>query len=282
MLEQPYLQRAAVIVGIVLAVTTALTTVQARRLNARLAAANAELEQLRTTTAPKSGQHGDEVATLRRQLQQEKERYSRLQARKSVAAETATTAAGSVPESAALATTTAGGGAPPTFADFQARMAMRIEQMKKDDPERYQRMVQARQDRQKATEQALTEQVTSLAQRAQASSNPKEADIITQVATTLDQINQLRQSRSELRDLPPEQQQVQAQQIGDQLQQAYKTLDTLRQQDRAVQMENLAVKLGVTGSNIQAMADGVKAINQNTQYNVGGDHQHGRGNGGGH
>ena len=282
MLEQPYLQRAAIIVGIILAVATALTTVQARRLNARLAAANAELEQLRTTTAPKSGQHGDDVATLRRQLQQEKERYARLQARKNVAAETASTA-GSTPESAALATTTVGGGVPPTFADFQARMATRIEQMKKDDPERYQRMVQARQDRQKATEQALTEQVTSLAQRAQASNNPKEADIITQVATTLDQINQLRQSRSELRDLPPEQQLVQAQQIGDQLQQAYKTLDTLRQQDRAVQMENLAVKLGVTGSNIQAMADGVKAINQNTQYNVGGgDHQRGHGNGGGH
>ena len=277
MLEQPYLQRATIIAGIVLAVATALTTVQAHRLSARLEAANAELEQLRTAT-PKAGQHGDEVAALRHQLQQEKERYARLQERKTTAEETAALA-GTPTGSTASAGNPADRGAPPTFADFQARMNARIEQLKKEDPERYKRMVQSRQDRQKAAEQALTEQVTSLAQRAQATANPKEADIITQVATTLDQINQLRQSRSELHNLPPEQQQVQAQQIGEQLQQARQTLETLRQKDRAIQTENLATSLGLQGSGVQTLVSGLEAIQKNTQYSAG-DHQHGF-NGGG-
>lgn len=273
MLEQPYPQRAVVIAGIVLVLVTILSTVQARRLSARLDAANAELARLRATTAVTPVQHGDELATLRRQLQQEKERYARLQERKTVAEETAATA------TSTGSAVTPDRNAPPTFADFQARMAARIDQMKREDPERYQRMIQARQERQKAAEQALTEQVTSLAQRAQATTNPKEADIVTQVAATLDQINQLRQNRSELRELPPEQREVQAQQIGEQLQQARQTLESLRQQDQKVQTEKLAIDLGLQGPSVQKLINGLEIIKANTQYSPG-DRQHGFSGGG--
>lgn len=229
--------------------------VQAHRWGGKLARAEAELQQAKTTHEAVLAARTAEIAKLRKRLKQDEDSYAQLlndneQLRNQVSA-------GTPPP---------GGRSMPDAGDARRSPAAWMERLRQEDPERFQQFAQARQQRQQAAEEAYKEQAATLAQRAKNAATSAEAEVLAQVTATLDQIQQLRQSRSALADLPPEERQAQAQQMGEQLRQAYENLDALREQDRAVQAQNLATQLGLRGQSAQAVLNGVTQIYRNTQY----------------
>lgn len=271
------MQKDTLIIGTVLVLALVATGGYTYHVNTQLNQANAELAQLREQRDGDEKARADEVTVLRKQLVQEKARYTKLRA--DYTSDTPSQPAGTVPAVAGGAGTPASS-ASTAARDFRGQANAWMERLKTEDPERYQRMVQSREERQKAADKALQDQVTSLAQRAQATTNPTEADLITQIATTLDKINQLRQDRAAVANLPEDQQQAKTQEIHDQMQTAFQDLNNLRQQDQTLQMQKLAQSLGLPDSKIPLLVDGVNNIQKNTQYPTGGG-GHGGGTGGG-
>jgi hypothetical protein len=141
-----------------------------------------------------------------------------------------------------------------------------LERIRQQDPERYKQVVQQIQQRQQQAAQDYDDQITGLAARAQAAPTPEEADLVNQIKDTLDKINELRQSRQALANLPEDQIQAQMQPINDQLREAYGQLTILRDKDRTSQLLDLATQLGLKGSEAQNLADGVTQVYKNTQY----------------
>lgn len=255
----------AVVAGVLVLLLAPGLGVQAHWWGGKLARAEAELRQAKTAYEAVLAVRTAELAKLRKRLKQDEDSYAQLlndneQLRNQVAA--------GLP---------AGGRPVPEAGDARRSPAAWMERLRQEDPERFQQFTQARQQRQQAVEEAYKEQAATLAQRAKNAATPAEAEVLAQVTATLDQIQQLRQSRSELADLSPEERQAQAQQMGDQLRQAYENLDALREQDRTVQAQNLAAQLGLRGQSAQAVLAGVTQIYRNTQYTA----PHGRGGFGG-
>ena len=264
------MQKSTTIPYIILVSALIVTGGYAYYLRIQLDQANAEITAFHehadsgTVMMPRDG----EVTALRKQLAQEQKRYATsnhdhpAKSNRPVTTEPAVTDTARLPVSSSDAF--------PSPGDFRGRMNAWMDRLKQEDPERYKGIIKAREDRQMAADLAIQDQVTTLAQRAQTTTNPTEADLVTKIATTLDQISQLRQARETVANLPEEQQQVKMQDIRDQTQAAYQTLDNLRQQDRTLQTQNLATQLGLQGANVQTLVDGVNAIQKNTQYSTGG------------
>jgi hypothetical protein len=143
-----------------------------------------------------------------------------------------------------------------------------MEQLRQQDPERYKQIVEARQQWQQATDQRLQDQFDTLSVRAQNAATPDEAQVVNQIADTLGQLNQLRQSRDALANLPDDQRQIQMQQINEQMRPLVDQLNTLRDQDRTLQLQSLATQLGITSQNTSDFVDQVKKVYTSTQYQV--------------
>lgn len=243
-----------VVACVLVALLTLGLVVQAHRFSGKRARAEAEWRVARTAYEAALAARATDLAKLRKRLKQDEDSYAQLlndneQLRNQVAA-------GTPP----------GGPPMPDAGDARRSPGAWMERLRQEDPERFQQFVQARQQHQQAAEEASREQAAALAQRAKSAATPAEAEVLAQVTATLEQIQQLRQSRSALAELPPEERQAQAQQTGEQLRQAYETLDALREQDRAVQAQNLAAQLGLRGPSAQAVLNGVTQIYRNTQY----------------
>jgi hypothetical protein len=262
----------AVALSAVMAVMTFVVAEQATLARAERDQAQAAVRALEDMQPGKTGASSNNVALLRRLLDEKDAAYIRLRHEydtlKSQTMESTTADTASPTEVSQVAAPAPGG---------NARGRAWMEQLRQQDPERYKQMVEARQQWQQATDQRLQDQFDVLNLRAQNASTPDEAQLVNQITDTLDKINQLRQSRESLADLPDDQRQVQMQQINAQMHQQYDTLNTLRDQDRTLQLQNLAAQLGLQDQKVQALVEGVPQIYQNTQYQV----QRGQGGPGG-
>jgi uncharacterized membrane protein len=234
-----------VVVGALLVGAVAWSVASARSLSQKLEAAETELRELK-----QNGQKSpsSEIASLRRRLEQMDAAYLQLeddyrllsrqmQERQSAAG----LQAAPVP---ALTDTNA--------ASRTANGGSWMERLQREDPERYKQMMEAREQRRQQANQWYQEQIAQLDQRAQSAPTREEAELATQIADTLDRINQLRDSWRAIRELPEDQRQVQA--------------EALSAQDRALQLENLAAKYGVQGQSKQTFAETVQQIYDNTRY----------------
>jgi hypothetical protein len=143
-----------------------------------------------------------------------------------------------------------------------------LEQIRKEDPERYQQIVAQREQRRQQAEQDFQEQLAALDQRAQAAATPTEAELSTQIADTLVKLNDLREQMRAARNLPEDdpQRQPQLDQLGQEMRPLVQQLGQLREQDRTFQLQGLAKDLGLEGDKVQQLVDSVPQIYRNTQY----------------
>ncbi|HUI06487.1 MAG TPA: hypothetical protein VL486_05725 [Verrucomicrobiae bacterium] len=155
-----------------------------------------------------------------------------------------------------------------SFSPFFRRNGMSnyLERVRLQDPARYTEIVQRIQQRQQQAAEEYDDQMAGLVQRAQNAATPEEADLVSQITDTLDKINQLRQSRAAVADLPEDQQQTQLQSINEQMHDAMQQLGQLRDQDRTMQYQQLADQLGLKGQDAQNLVQGIPQILKNTQY----------------
>lgn len=248
-----------VVVGALLVGAAAWSITGARGLSQKLQATEAELRELK-----QNGQKSplSEVASLRRRLEQLDTAYLQLEddyrllsRQKQERQSSAGIQTAPVPAS--------------TDTNASARSTNRgswMERLQREDPERYKQIVEAREQRRRQTDEWYQEQVTQLDQRAQSAPTREEAELATQIADTLDRINQLRDSWRAISELPDDQRQIQAEQLGARTREAYRTLNDLREQDRSLQLQTLATQLGLQGQSVQSLVDGVPQIYRNTQY----------------
>jgi hypothetical protein len=266
--------RSAVIVAAVLCATltgaAVYSVLQARGNEDKLLQAELELDQLKQS---QSKNPGADAAMLRKLLDEKDAAYIELEDKYRQLSQQAPTrpvaAAGTIPDTAMPGRAARGSGS-------NTNRVAWMDRLRQQDPERYQQMVTAREQRRQQADQAYQDQMTQLDQRAQTAATPDEAELATKIADTLDQINQLRDSWRAVRDLPEDQRQAQVEQLATQSRQAYQTLSDLRDQDRSMQLQNLATQLGLQGQNAQSLVEGVPQIYKSTQYNP----QGGRGFGG--
>ena len=141
-----------------------------------------------------------------------------------------------------------------------------MERLQKEDPERYKQMVADREQRRKEADDWYDSTQGQLAARAQAAASPDEADLATQIATTLTKLSDLRQQMQAARELPADQQQAQMAQLLPELQSTMQQMSQLREQDRTLQYQQLATQLGLTGDKVQTLATSIPQILKNTQY----------------
>jgi len=154
------------------------------------------------------------------------------------------------------------------FGGFQRRnMSNFLERVRLQDPQRYKEIVQRIQQRQQEAAQEYDDQMGTLAARAQNAATPEEADLLSQITDSLDKINQLRQSRAAVADLPEDQQQAQMQSINDQLRDAMQTLSQQRDQERTIQYQQLADQLKLNDADKQLLSQTIPQILKDTQYN---------------
>ena len=152
--------------------------------------------------------------------------------------------------------------------------------LQQQDPERYKQIVAQRDERRKQVEQRYQDQLAALDQRAQTAQSQEEVDLTTQIADTLAKIQQLRQSRSAVRDLPEDQRDAAVEQLRNDSRDAWTQLNTLRDQDRTMQLQQLAGQVGIKDSTgAQQFSDSVQQIYKNTEYNAGPGAGPGRGPG---
>ncbi len=257
----------------VLVWSNVVATGRARELKAQLDAKEIELQQLTAgnhSTPRKTVDNGMGELLAQRDAEYDQLREVDDKLKQQLAAAQAAMAA---PPPAVTSTPTRVG-----FSPFSRRnMSNYLERVRQQDPARYAQIVQQIQQRQQQAAQEYDDQMAGLVQRAQAAQTPEEADLVSQITDTLSKINELRQSRAALADLPEDQQQAQVHPINDQLRQAYAQLSDLRNQDRTLQLQNLATQLGLKSQDAQTLVEGVPQIYKNTQYTP----QRGPGGGGG-
>lgn len=139
-----------------------------------------------------------------------------------------------------------------------------MERMRTEDPERYKQIVAERAQRRQTQEQWYRDQITALDQRAQTATSRQEADLATQIADQLTKLSELRSQWEGIRQLPEEDRRAAIDQLREATRTAYQTLNTLREQDRNLQMVNYLKGLGVNDP--QAGAEGINGILSATQY----------------
>jgi hypothetical protein len=272
--EKLSVSRGAAVVAVLLSATltgaAVYSTLQAKSNREKLLAAQSELEQLKQS---QPNDQSADVATLHKLLDEKDAAYIELEDKYrqlSKQAETQQIAAAAMPRPVAESARPGRGSGSNTN-----RVAW-LNRLQQEDPERYRQIVQQREQRRQQAEQWYQDQMAQLDQRAQTAATPDEAQLATQIADTLDQINQLRQNWRDIQSLPEDQRQTQAEQLAGQTREAYQTLNQLRDQDRALQLQNLATQLGLQGQNAQTLVEGVPQIYKSTQYTP----QGGRGFGG--
>ena len=269
--------RPLVIVLTVLAViltATAISAVKhAQELNAQLEQTQAELQKVKGALAGKLAPgKGGMTQTL---LSEETAANARLRKeiarlKYSSAAALVTNVTTVVTEVATNAPAAGRGGGPGAW----------MERIRQEDPERYKQLVADREQRRKDADNWYDTTQNQLAARAQAAASPDEADLATQISTTLSKLSDLRQQMQTLRELPDDQRQAQMAQLMPELQSTMQQLGQLREQDRTLQYQQLATQLGLTGAKAQTLATSIPEILKNTQYTPPGGGG-GRGGGGG-
>jgi len=170
----------------------------------------------------------------------------------------------------AAAPTQATSPTPPAVASSPSGTATNswLERLRVEDPERYRQIQAAREQRRQAVEEWFNSQFDRLDQRLQTTTTQEEADLVTRIAETLQQLEQLGQRWQEIRQLPDEQRRAAAMELGAETREAYRTLSELRAQDRQWQLEQLARQIGYRDERSAGQfVDSINAILKETEVN---------------
>ena len=178
----------------------------------------------------------NEVTRLRQMLEEKETAYARLRDQyeqlKREAAPDATTAGRDAASSTNIAV--ARGDSGESFLD----------RLKREDPERYKRMEEARAQFRQQVEARYQEQVTRLQDRRQRAQAPDEIALVDQLATTVNKLHEISQGWENLGSLSGADRSTQAQQLAQDATSAYQTYRDLLAKDRQLQLGQLAARAG--------------------------------------
>jgi hypothetical protein len=266
--------RSALVVGAILCVSlttaTVVQTSRVARIQAQLEEAKNELGKLEGTRRPSnSAAVPDEM--LQQLLADKEAEYAELQQEYTELQRSVRQSPSGTANSGRAATSTlsSSGGQP---GSRRGQFNAWLDRIRQEDPERYQQIVEQREQRRQRAEQAFQDQLAQLDARAQNAPTQQEADLATQLADTLAKLGDLRTQMQAARNLPEDnpQRQTQIDQVAAEMRTASQQLNDLRRQDRALQLQTLGTTLGLTDEKTQALIDGVPQIYQNTRYGGGG------------
>ena len=249
------------LVGIGLGAATVASVQRAHKLETRLEQTQAALDKLKSPSATRSGAGFSEESLLK--LIEDKEAaYAELseenqQLRKQLAERASTARAGAQASSA-------GSGGPATgWAGGRAW----LDRIREEDPERYKQIVAQREERRKAADQWLKDQLTQLDHRAQTAMTQEESELASQIADSLAKLDDLRSQWAAIRDLPDDQREAAAQQLRADMRATFQQLGELRDRDRNMQFASLVQSLGVTDQNtVQNSVDTINSTLDSTRY----------------
>jgi chromosome segregation ATPase len=146
----------------------------------------------------------------------------------------------------------------------------RLEEMRKTDPERYRRIMERREQRRTDHEASLQEQFARIDQRLEALGNAEtaaakeEAELLNKIAAVMSQLSQLGDKMQSLASLPESERGAQSLALGQQGRDLYNQLQTLRQQDRQNQLNQLGAQLGLSSDQTASMASAIDRIVKET------------------
>jgi Trp operon repressor len=250
-----------ILVGIGLAAATVFAVKTSYELRFELKQKDAELQQLKTAQ-PAPAEPVD-LADLQRRLSESESALSRLRAEneqltsETRAASVASVAVTPLPNPSAAVSTNRDRGA-------------WLDRLRQEDPQRYQRMMEEREQRRQRTDSFMKQQFTRLDERLQAAQSQDEVDLVTQLTDTLQKMDDMRQRWEALRQLPEEERREQARELGAESAQLYQTYRELRTQDRQLQLEHLAYDLGYKDAKeVSAFVESVQRINSETDPGMG-------------
>jgi hypothetical protein len=157
--------------------------------------------------------------------------------------------------------------APPAARDATPALSW-LERIRRDDPERYRQIQQARDQRRQRVEEWYKEQFARLDERLQIARSEVEADLVNEIADALARVNELRQRWAAIRETPEPERTTQADQLRAETREASQTLRELRSRDRQMQLDQLAREIGYrTDTAAAEFVDRVESIYRETQTN---------------
>lgn len=157
---------------------------------------------------------------------------------------------------------------PPTTSPAQPAHGPRswLDQLRQQDPERYQRIQAAMEQRRQAAAQWFDEQYQRLDQRLQSAVTASEADLVMQIADQLQRLEELGQRWWQLRELPEDQRRQAAESLREETRETMQTLQQLMQQDRQLQLQQLARQIGYRDDTaVNQFVESVDAIIRDTE-----------------
>ena len=146
----------------------------------------------------------------------------------------------------------------------------RLEEMRKNDPERYKRMMERREQRRAEVEASLQEQLARLDQRLEAlgaadtADAKKESELLSKIASVMAELSQLNDKVQALGQLPEAERAAQGQALGQQARELYGQLADLRAEDRRNQLVQLGAQLGLGSDQSTQLAASVDRIVKET------------------
>ncbi|MDW8343640.1 MAG: hypothetical protein RMM51_04025 [Verrucomicrobiae bacterium] len=141
-----------------------------------------------------------------------------------------------------------------------------LEQLRQQDPERFERIQAALEQRRQAAEQWFDDQYQRLEQRLQTITTASEADLVMQISEQLQRLEELGQRWWQLREVPDEQRREAAESLREETRETMQTLQQLMQQDRQLQLQKLARQIGYRDdAAVEQFVESVNAIIRDTE-----------------
>lgn len=240
--------------GLALVATTVYAVRSSFVLRYELKQAHAELDRLKQgESEPTTGgwTTDDAIAAKEREI-------ARLKSQLSQQGVSATTATTSPPAAADAARTT------PT------NRVSWLERLKAEDPERYQRIVESREQRRQQIDQYFDNQFTRFDERLQTAQSQEEIDLVNHLSDTLARAEELRYEWEKLQQLPEEERREKGAELRTASTETYQRLRELRAQDRKLQLRNYAASLGYSNpQDLNAFVEAIQRIEQETDASMG-------------
>ncbi|NQU10558.1 hypothetical protein HQ590_07205 [bacterium] len=235
--------------------------------------ATADLEAARSVTATATAKLTTEIAGLRRSLDAREQAYRDLQE--------SARASGDPNLIAGLDAAPAGTPATAAAGDRPGGGPSWLERLRQEDPARYQQLQTDREQWRQRVAERFQEAVAKIDDRFQTAQTEEEADLLSALAETISQMDELREKWHAVRELPDDQRHEAAGELRAESMALYQKLTDLRAQDRQFQLTQLAGQIGYQGANQTAQfVDGVQQIINDTDTSVSRLFGFGRGRGG--
>jgi hypothetical protein len=138
-----------------------------------------------------------------------------------------------------------------------------LERLREEDPARYQQIQEERERRRQVIDEWFQQKLAALDERIQNATSREEAELADQIAATLARANELRAQWAALRDLPDDQRRAAAEQLQQETRATFRRLNELREQDRQLQLTQLARALGADPNHF---VETVTSIYRNTDF----------------